>query len=94
MKVEITCPDEPLIEKHCRDTFEEKFNQVLSWQRKGLPEEDLQMFQESLRKEAKRQQWYQFEEWGDGLFVPYQRQVLRNEDHTPKLLVPQVRIIG
>lgn len=88
MKVEITCEKDPLIEKHCRDAFQEKFDRVLSWDRgKGNPEGELSMFRKTLEKEVRRQQWYDFE------IVGACRRVLRDAEGNPQLLVPQIKIV-
>lgn len=92
MRVEITCRD-PLIEKHCRETFQEKFDEVLSWDRQGPPDGELTMFRNTLEKEARRQQWYDCVPWGDGWFVPFEYRLQRDAEGKPKLLVPEVRII-
>lgn len=92
--VEITCPEDPLIEKHCRETFEAQFNEHLA--RSQFPDsENLRRFSTVLRKEARRQEWYPpaVPVWGDGDFVPRRYERLRDEDGQLQLLVPQVRIV-
>jgi hypothetical protein len=96
-KVQIACPKDPLVEKYCRDTFEEKFNRVLSWG--NDPQDELKMFRNALVKEARRQKWYDFEvtdedqtDW-QGNVIGKKRRVLLDEDGTKKLLVPEVELI-
>lgn len=97
--VEISCPRDPLIEAHCRRKFQAKFDTVLSWNRTGSPTNDLVMFANTLRKEARRQQWYDYTEVGEptdstktGVSSVRKRQVIY-ENGKPKLLVPEVRIV-
>lgn len=51
-------------------------------------------FRGELKAEAKRQEWYDYQLWGDGLFVPHQRRVLRDENQERKLMIPEVRIVN
>lgn len=90
MKVEITCDKDENVAEYCRSAFGDRFQRKVDH---NLPLSGpgtihlLLTFRSALRDEAERQEWYDFE------VVDGRRKVLYNDDETPKLLIPTVRIV-
>lgn len=88
--VKITCEKDPLIEKHCRDAFEDRFQRKVD---RNSPLSGpgtihlLMTFRTALKEEAERQEWYNFE------IIGACRKVLRDAEGNPQLLVPQIEIV-
>lgn len=84
------CRDE-VIRRYVEAEFGERFRTVLGKQKTaGGRNLVLRRMNAQMAGEAKRQKWYDYEETGDGDFVPHRRQIKRDADGAPVLLVPQV----
>jgi hypothetical protein len=93
MRVEITCKD-PSIQRYCQKQFVDRWNRDFG-KYTGVRAAGavVNEFQDILAKEAKRQEWYDYAESGDGLFVPHARFPIM-EDGKPKLLIPEVKVVS
>lgn len=86
LRVVITCEKDPVLEKACQELFGEKWSTLA--RKMNYPEQALPLWQERLREEAARQEWYDFALDGDGKRCV----IYETSTHLPKLLVPEVKI--
>jgi hypothetical protein len=89
MTIEFSCKD-PVLTRYCEAEWGPKFAEMLD---QGIDQDrGLEIFRGILRKEAQRQEWYDYVEIPGMVPGTTSRSVLM-EDGKPKLLVPEVRIV-
>lgn len=90
MKVEFVCEREPQLAQYCQEMFGKKFDEMLA-AKELAPSIMLRKFTTVIRREARRQEWFDFTVDNNG-----RRHVIRDSSHVlsrPRLLVPVIRIV-